>query len=310
MNERKLETKLVPFMGAELMAVKDNDGKVWAGVSYICNGIGMTKHQKDRQITNIQADHVLSNGCLKFEAGVFDAGNEAFGIKLEYIPLWLAKISITPTMERENPELVERLVQYQLKAKDVLAAAFLPQYADRSADDYRAETRRLEADNKARALALREQAAKDKRVNIILTGFVKAKTAPEKLALLAAYRAEGYGNRTLDIAERAIIDSMGSTKPRKIFDRHDAEKFQSLLDKLEQAGVRKTIHGTEYVCIPASYAREAAAVVGVPFDTFLSWVNENGRLRVGADGKRTINVRIESGQSGRRCLCLKGGEAV
>lgn len=30
-------------------------------------------------------------------------------------------------MKETNPELVERLVNYQLKAKDVLAAAFLPQ---------------------------------------------------------------------------------------------------------------------------------------------------------------------------------------
>lgn len=30
-------------------------------------------------------------------------------------------------MKETNPELVERLVNYQLKAKDVLAAVFLPQ---------------------------------------------------------------------------------------------------------------------------------------------------------------------------------------
>ena len=40
----------------------------------------------------------------------------------------VCKISITPTMRENNPELVEKLVNYQLKAKDVLAAAFLPSY--------------------------------------------------------------------------------------------------------------------------------------------------------------------------------------
>lgn len=44
---------------------------------------------------------------------------------LDFLPLWLAKINITPTMKRENPELVDRLIEYQLKAKDVLAEAFL-----------------------------------------------------------------------------------------------------------------------------------------------------------------------------------------
>lgn len=46
---------------------------------------------------------------------------------MDYVPLWLAKIAITPRMECETPELAARLEQYQLKAKDVLAAAFLPQ---------------------------------------------------------------------------------------------------------------------------------------------------------------------------------------
>ena len=41
------------------------------------------------------------------------------------VPLWLAKISITPTLRENNPELVEKLVNYQLKVKDILVAAFL-----------------------------------------------------------------------------------------------------------------------------------------------------------------------------------------
>ena len=51
---------------------------------------------------------------------------EVLCLKLDFIPLWLAKISITPTMEQETPELATRLIEYQLKAKDILAEAFLP----------------------------------------------------------------------------------------------------------------------------------------------------------------------------------------
>ena len=51
---------------------------------------------------------------------------DAYCLKLDFVPLWLAKISITPTMEQETPELAEKLMEYQLKAKDVLAAAFMP----------------------------------------------------------------------------------------------------------------------------------------------------------------------------------------
>ena len=99
---------------------------VWVGVSYICNGLGFTKNMKDRQIKNIQVDKLLSRGCVKFDAGVFDDNNETLALMLEYLPAWLFKIHITPKMEAENPELVERLITYQLKAKDVLAEAILP----------------------------------------------------------------------------------------------------------------------------------------------------------------------------------------
>ena len=122
----KLEIKRVPFLGTDLMAARDESGQIWAGVSYICNGIGLNKNEKDRQVKNVQADRVLKKGCVKFDAGVFDQNNQAVAIKLDFVPLWLAKISITPTMESDNPELADRLEQYQLRAKDVLAAAFLP----------------------------------------------------------------------------------------------------------------------------------------------------------------------------------------
>lgn len=123
----ELQIKEVNFNGATLLAGQDSDGQIYAGASYICNGIGFTKHQKDRQIANIQTDEVLKQGCLKFEAGVFDPNNVTIALMLDFIPLWLAKISITPTLKRENPELVEKLIAYQLKAKDVLAKAFLPE---------------------------------------------------------------------------------------------------------------------------------------------------------------------------------------
>jgi len=42
------------------------------------------------------------------------------------IKKWLAKISITPKMQKENKEVMNKLIEYQLKAKDVLAKAFLP----------------------------------------------------------------------------------------------------------------------------------------------------------------------------------------
>lgn len=120
-----LIVKDVDFNGATLRAAQDQKGIIYAGVSWLCKGMGMDKSLKDRQIKNVQTDIVLARGCVKFDAGVFDKNNATLALMIDYVPLWLAKISITPTMQKENPQLVKNLITYQLKAKDVLAAAFL-----------------------------------------------------------------------------------------------------------------------------------------------------------------------------------------
>jgi len=119
------ELKVVEFNSDELKAIKTKSGKIYVGVSYVCNGIGFDKNGKDAQVKKIQADYILSRGCEKFDAGIFDKDNETLGIELDYLPIWLAKISITPTMIETNPQLAEKLFEYQMKAKDVLAEAFL-----------------------------------------------------------------------------------------------------------------------------------------------------------------------------------------
>ena len=45
-----LEVKRVPFMGTDLMAARDDEGTIWAGVSYICNGLGLSKTNVGRII--------------------------------------------------------------------------------------------------------------------------------------------------------------------------------------------------------------------------------------------------------------------
>lgn len=128
-----LITKQVNFHGDNLMAAKDkNTGKIYTGVSYICRGIGLTKSQKDTQVQNVQGDLVLQKGCLKFQAGVLESNNSTVAIDIDFLPLWLAKISITPKMQEEQPEVVEKLIQYQLNAKDVLADAFIKPKSENS----------------------------------------------------------------------------------------------------------------------------------------------------------------------------------
>lgn len=118
--------KSVDLMGDTVMAAKDKEGVIWVGVSYICNALGMSKGQKDKQVQKVQKDEVLKRGCFQLEAGVLDVANEVISLRIDFIPIWLSKVSITDKTKQENPELAEKLLKYQLRAKDILAEAFMP----------------------------------------------------------------------------------------------------------------------------------------------------------------------------------------
>lgn len=122
-----LIVKDVDLFGDTVVAAQDKNGIVWAGVRWICDGLGLTKDQMKNERRKIQEDIVLSQGGRNLTLPTNGGNQDVLCLQLDYVPLWLAKISITPNMKKNNPELVEKLIKYQLKAKDVLAAAFLPE---------------------------------------------------------------------------------------------------------------------------------------------------------------------------------------
>lgn len=122
-----LTVKDVDLFGDTIVAALDKDGMIWAGVRWICDGLGLSEGQVKSERKKIQEDLVISQGTKFHPLGKDNANSDVLCLQLDYIPLWLAKISITPNMKKNNPELVEKLIKYQLKAKDVLAAAFLPE---------------------------------------------------------------------------------------------------------------------------------------------------------------------------------------
>ena len=126
MPKNELIVKDVDFFGDTLKAAKDEKGIVWAGVKWLCDGIGLSEGQIKAERKKIQEDMILSQGGRNLTLPTAGGSQDVLCLQLDYVPLWLAKISITPNMKENNPELVEKLVKYQLKAKDVLAAAFLP----------------------------------------------------------------------------------------------------------------------------------------------------------------------------------------
>lgn len=131
---KNLIVKNVDMFGDTIMAAKDKDGNIWAGVSWFCNALGMTKGQKDKQVQNVQSDEVLQRGATKLEAGVFDPNNETVALRIDFVPIWLTKINVNEKTKKENPELAEKLLNYQLKAKDILAAAFMPRHINKTND--------------------------------------------------------------------------------------------------------------------------------------------------------------------------------
>jgi len=115
----ELIIKEVDFNGANILVVQNIDGKMYAGVKWVCDGLGLdVKGQREK----IQKHEVFSKGVATLPLPSNGGIQDAIMIELDFLPLWLAGI---------NPKLVgesvkEKLIIYQLKAKDVLAKAFLP----------------------------------------------------------------------------------------------------------------------------------------------------------------------------------------
>lgn len=127
--KKEMETKLIDFEGGKILGFRTEDGQVWMGVKKTCIDIGLSEKQADRQIANTQEDLVLKSKSLKFEV-VQKEGNrqvkrEIIALNEEVITLWLAKIALTPKMQEKNPETVDKLIKYQLKASKVLHNAFM-----------------------------------------------------------------------------------------------------------------------------------------------------------------------------------------
>ncbi len=120
-----VEEKMVPFNGIELLAIKTNDGKIHAGVKWVCQGLGLSEGQTKAERKKFQQDLVLSKGGRNFILPTKGGKQEVLCVELGFLPLWLAKITLTPSMQRERPWTVQRLVDFQLRAKDVLEEAFL-----------------------------------------------------------------------------------------------------------------------------------------------------------------------------------------
>jgi len=128
--ENELTVKNVNFCGAGLLAVQEKEtGKIYAGINSILRELGFDEKQIEYRRDKWISDKVLTKGTQKFSGTMLGltTGRDTWCIEVKKLPLALAKLEITPKMEREMPELSQKLEEYQESCADVLAAAFLPQ---------------------------------------------------------------------------------------------------------------------------------------------------------------------------------------
>lgn len=207
-----LTVKNVPFCGTELLAVKEKEsGKIYAGVNPILRDLGFDERQIEYRRNKWISDKSISKGVQKFSYPSEKGGvQEGYCIDIMKLPLALAKLEITPKMEKEMPDLSVKLEDYQDRCADVLAEAFLP------------KTRRgSQTEPKRPSLTAVTSAAK------FLTELASEAGCDRKIQLLAAksfYNTNGYSYQleigadkqywdTVHIARQVGIRVKSSGKP-------------------------------------------------------------------------------------------------
>lgn len=116
----KLQVKEVRFNGERIMAIRE-EGKIYVSIKSVCKNLGMNKSQADYQIQKVQNDELLDGACYFKHLEINGITQKGLMLELDYLPIWLAKINPS----RFSEELKKQLIEYQLKAKDVLADEFL-----------------------------------------------------------------------------------------------------------------------------------------------------------------------------------------
>ena len=111
----KQEVKEIPFNGSTLLGIRDENGQVWLAIKKACLDIEFSEGQAQRQITNIQEEEPLKSNCCKFAMvqmeGKREVSREQLFLYEKVVTLWLAKISLTPSMQKKNPEAYSKLLK-------------------------------------------------------------------------------------------------------------------------------------------------------------------------------------------------------
>lgn len=119
-----VEVKEINFYDDTLLGVKDEDGKIWLAVKKACLDIGLNQNQANAERKKITNELLFNNQWKKLRVKFDSQVRETLFLLEKFVPIWLAQISITPKMKKENAKAVKKLLTYQLEAADVLLKAF------------------------------------------------------------------------------------------------------------------------------------------------------------------------------------------
>lgn len=126
-NTTALQVTNFKFYGDELIALKDNaTGEIYTSINSVLRGIRFNKdsqiqYQRDKWIQ----DKSISKGVVKFTTPTQSGNQDTNCISIRKLPLALAKIHITKRLERDYPNITNKLELYQDKCANVLAAIFI-----------------------------------------------------------------------------------------------------------------------------------------------------------------------------------------
>ena len=125
-NNTALQVINFNFYGDDLIALKDNvTGEIYTSINSVLRGIGFKDEQVRYQRGKWIKDKSISKGVLKFNIPSNGGNQLTECISTHKLPLALAKINITRRLERDYPNITDKLELYQDKCADVLASVFI-----------------------------------------------------------------------------------------------------------------------------------------------------------------------------------------
>lgn len=128
-NDTSITPTQVQFYTDEVTAFQANDGEVYAAANKVLRNIGFNEDRVKAIRKKWRDDRVVSTKgryfTLRYSSGIQPVDKDTYCLSIKILPLALAKISITPELEKSYPEAVEKLIRYQLECADVLYKHFL-----------------------------------------------------------------------------------------------------------------------------------------------------------------------------------------